>query len=801
MRNGKADNLDATAPGIVRGLLSHAGPDDPTRRRKPAHGLNGNAAAAAAGAGSGEAVSSPAWETVVSLPKRIGKYTIVRQIAEGGMGIVFEATQDEPVRSVALKVLKPGLIAGANLKRFQTEAQILADLRHDHIAQVYEAGVHHDAATGLAVAYFAMEYIPAASTLTQFAAHNELSVAERLRLFLDVLSAVGAAHKRDIVHRDLKPSNILVDANGVVKVIDFGVARTNDQSHAVATQAGMVIGTLEFMSPEQIGDQARVLDTRSDVYTLGIILHLLLADEMPYEVSRTDVTQAATTVLNVHPKPLPRLPVSSPKDLSTIIACAMIKDRRRRLPSVEKMASEIERYLEGKPIDSRRDTIYRLGRNAQRFLANNRILAFFMAVLVAGLVTHFAVVPVAFRFTRLGGWVEDAMASVSAPSLASFDHVAVVEIRDGTDFEALARTLNISGVSNEDTVAGKGSRRLLHAALLRRFVSSGCTAVGLDIMYRGESHETDAKLRAAMSSLIDQGIPVAIAQPHWFGDGNSTEPPVDPAFLATPRLLLGGISFDNDPALPMVNFAMQRKQTALVPSLAACLWGASRLDTTNLTYQFDHEHLRLVISPSDHSAPWDNQISAPVSYIGPVSLAVPAFGVEADDLSASVPFSLATAPIREAATIGLTEALLLDEESFVKRFNGRIVLLGDAREPPGKRSDIHTIQGQRVAGVWVHAATLEGLCRGRTTSYLQEAATLILTFVVAALGAAITLSRMPWGTKVLAALVIAGAAVAVSAVVYSGAGYFVNPLPVIASFFLGTTAMMILYVRPQGAPA
>ena len=189
--------------------------------------------------------------------KYIGGFHVKRIIATGGMGIVYEATQTNPRRTIALKIMKRGITSRSALRRFQYEAQILARLRHPGIAEIYQAGIHEDEIPGygkIEEPFFAMEYIPNAKTIVEYANVNNLSIRERLELFTKVCEAIHHGHQKGIIHRDLKPSNILVDSSGQPKVIDFGVARSTDSDMAVTTlqtDVGKLIGTLQYMSPEQ----------------------------------------------------------------------------------------------------------------------------------------------------------------------------------------------------------------------------------------------------------------------------------------------------------------------------------------------------------------------------------------------------------------------------------------------------------------------------------------------------------------------------------------------------------------------
>ena len=231
-------------------------------------------------------------EDEVDLPAGtdLGGVTIVRLIAAGGMGRVYEAVQAAPQRPVAVKLMRDGLVSAAGLRRFEREANVLARLQHPHIAQIYSLGTF--VRRGLAAPFFVMELVADALPITQYAMEQGLSVRDRVELLRPVCAAVFHGHLSGVIHRDLKPGNILVGDDGRPKVIDFGIARATDdglapESAAVQTAAGELLGTLHYMSPEQLGAMVAAgsasgppaIDARTDVYALGLVLQELLGGE------------------------------------------------------------------------------------------------------------------------------------------------------------------------------------------------------------------------------------------------------------------------------------------------------------------------------------------------------------------------------------------------------------------------------------------------------------------------------------------------------------------------------------------
>jgi formylglycine-generating enzyme required for sulfatase activity/predicted Ser/Thr protein kinase len=293
------------------------------------------------------------WSVPTRRPERIGAYTITGTLGVGGMGVVYRAEQEHPHRAVALKVLRPDVISRQSMRRFEHEAQVLARLQHPGIGHVYEAG-RHDAGLG-AQPFFVMELVEG-PPLTEFASSRGLDTHERLELFIKVCRAVEHAHGKGVIHRDLKPANILVSAEGEPKVLDFGVARLTDsdvRTTTLRTDVGQVIGTVAYMSPEQVSGDTEALDRRSDVYALGVVLYELLAGSLPLDLRQRSIPEAARMIQEDDPVPLSSIDRHLRGDLDTIAAKALEKSAERRYPSAAALADDIERHLRYEPVLAR----------------------------------------------------------------------------------------------------------------------------------------------------------------------------------------------------------------------------------------------------------------------------------------------------------------------------------------------------------------------------------------------------------------------------------------------------------------
>ena len=322
----------------------------------------------------------------------IGRYKLLEEIAEGGMGIVYMAEQREPVRrKVALKIVKPGMDTREVIARFEAERQALAMMDHPNIAKVFDAGE-----TESGRSFFVMELVHG-TPLTDYCDENELTVRQRLELFVPVCQAVHHAHQKGIIHRDLKPSNVMVtlyDGQPVPKVIDFGIAKALDApltERTFFTHFGQMVGTPLYMSPEQAEARDLDVDTRSDVYSLGVMLYELLSGDTPFDrervkkagcdeirrMIREDEPQPPSTrasTLAVETKVVARRKTDAARlggllrgDLDCIVMKALEKDRRRRYETAADFGRDVQHYLADEPIEARPPTVgERLGKWRRR---------------------------------------------------------------------------------------------------------------------------------------------------------------------------------------------------------------------------------------------------------------------------------------------------------------------------------------------------------------------------------------------------------------------------------------------------
>ena len=337
---------------------------------------------------------------------KIGPYKLLSILGEGGYGVVYLAEQQKPVRrQVALKIIKPGMDTKQVIARFEAERQALALLNHHNIAHIYDAGI-----TGARLSYFVMEYVKGVP-ITEHCDQQKLIIEERLELFLQVCEAIHHAHQKGIIHRDIKPSNILMSIEGkkaIPKVIDFGIAKAISQpltERTLHTERGQFIGTPEYMSPEQAEMTTQDIDTRSDIYSLGVVLYELLIGVLPFDphtLRDSGIDRLRQMIREQEPKtPSTRLSHLGEKadqiaakrrtragtlskrlqkELEWIPMKAMRKERIHRYQSVSELADDIRNYLEGAPLVAGPESaLYWMGKFVRRYKVY--VIASFVVIL------------------------------------------------------------------------------------------------------------------------------------------------------------------------------------------------------------------------------------------------------------------------------------------------------------------------------------------------------------------------------------------------------------------------------------
>ncbi|MFK7959814.1 MAG: tetratricopeptide repeat protein [Phycisphaerales bacterium] len=417
-------------------------------------------------AASAAAAASRAVAAAARLPERIGPFRIVRLLGEGGMGTVFEAEQDHPQRTVALKRLRSGAGSPELARRFEIEIRSLARLRHPGIAQLLQVGVEDGA--GGSHPWIAMEFVPGARSITGYADDEQLGASERLRLMAAVADAVHHGHQRGVIHRDLKPDNVLVDEQGAVKIIDFGVARGVDpEATAGATLTGQWVGTPRYMSPEQCLGKVRDVDMRTDTWAIGVLAYELLTGTTPHGTHES-VVALGRAIAEVPPIPPHRHDRSLRGDVEAVLLRSLEKRADDRYQTAAEMADEFRRLVRGEAVAALRHSRWYV---ARRWAARRR-KRLAAAAIALGLVAAVAIVAVIGERNRKLGenrqlqlWLLQAARPISDPFVAmpvDADRVATFEA-------AVESNANAKDASPADRL-GEADMRLL---LTRSWIDLG----------------------------------------------------------------------------------------------------------------------------------------------------------------------------------------------------------------------------------------------------------------------------------------------------------------------------------------
>lgn len=425
-----------------------------------------------------------------AIPQGFPGYRVKGILGEGGMGLVYEAEQLQPKRRVALKVLHPSLVTPDRLRRFEKESELLARLTHSGVAAIFEVGMY--VAGGAPRPFFAMEYVDG-TELVEHADQQRLGLREKIALLVELCDAVGHAHSRGIVHRDLKPSNIMVTADGRVKVLDFGIARTTDADTMLATmrtESNAMIGTLAYMSPEQLSGESGEIDIRSDVFSLGAVAYELLSGRRLCEASSASFPDAVLAIQRAQQASFGMVSRELPGEIGTIVMTAIASEPERRYADAVAISEDLRRYLRNEPIAARPPTTaYVLSKLVSRHRAFVWGVGCVLLVLV-------------------GGSIATGLGLIRATRAESAMRASVIEAQKQA---AIAEAIN--EFLNEDILSAADPTRATSPDITMREVLDLASA-RIEGRFLDEP-EVEAAIRLTLAQAFERLGSADVAEPHW----------------------------------------------------------------------------------------------------------------------------------------------------------------------------------------------------------------------------------------------------------------------------------------------
>lgn len=655
----------------------------------------------------------------------VGRYQIVRLLGRGGMGMVYEAMQEQPRRRVALKIMDPSLASTGALRRFETEAQLLGRLDHEGIARILEAGTHREPRIDAEpIPYYAMEFISEARPITEHAAARGLDLAARLRLMAAVCDAVHHGHCEGVLHRDLKPENVVVDAQGRAKVIDFGIARVTEPELAATriTEVGQLVGTLQYMSPEQFDGYSDRLDARSDVYALGVMLYELTCGRLPYDVTGKTVIQAAQVVRQTQPPPPGRIDQRLAGELETIILKAMHKDVDRRYPRAADLAADLRRVIQGEPIEARRDSkTYIARKTTTRWMARNPDQA-----LVAGLLLALAAV---FGLFETDTFFRSAPADLAImrrllsgpaprPLAGPPEHVRVIMFDVDTGFDRLARESGLPDASPVPSgpLSADISWRIVHGEMMKKLAAARPAGVLWDSTFSSAT-EYDTAFLAGADALAAAGIEAVTTRRDWEPGATFLNPEFEPRFQSGAALLNPMTEDGEAHPRPVWRYelAFRHPNSVVLASAPLLLFGVSLHPGTFPQAEFttDPAELLLLFNRKEPRVPGVEPV--PVAEPRKIPITWTERDVESTTQDPSSAALVAGFLVHmpgpaalEACTLRYEDAYRMPAEELARHIGGKMVILGQIHDDDRQ---LYT-DGRVIPGTYALAATAESLARG-----------------------------------------------------------------------------------------
>lgn len=646
----------------------------------------------------------------------IDGYDILSRIHAGAQGVVYKAVQLSTSRTVAVRLLPHEHSATDRQKhRFEREVGLAASLRHPNIVTVYDSGLTSGRY------FFAMEYIHG-KPLDQYLKSANLSVPDKLRLFATICSALSYAHQKGVIHRDLKPGNILVDAAAQPHVVDFGLAKSAGvvamHGDAPFTLTSQFMGTLAYASPEQTKGDPTLIETRSDVYSLGVILYEMLTGTYPYPMN-ADLAKMFHTICHTPPKPPSAIASGVNQDIDTIVLRALAKEPDRRYQTVADLQQDVERWLAGEPISARRDSLPYLmrlkGRQCiQRRPATTAHLIVLLAVIVGAgafdLVLHRV-----FGLTNVYEMLVTQLVPAPVPT-NSLAHVRIIAINDQTPkaIDSLAVQEDLADV----TPSNWKSVRRLHGRLMQRLARSAARGVVWDIAFQDEqpfNRDFVEGVRALQSAAVNPVVAMAT----W--ELNDGVPATIARDILATKIAWGGTTLGCDDQAPWrADLVVKRGESARLIGLGLAALGAMRHPMKDFDVHLDpsSESVQMRFFPS--SAPYlQSSATAATETVRLTSVrrcAAPTAedldaGIETGDLIGQYIFLLPDDAAFASAIIAYQDVFNATESQLRRWFADKLVLIGDMRSPPASRDWYPSPDGRVLSGVHGHAAAIESLLR------------------------------------------------------------------------------------------
>ncbi len=741
---------------------------------------------------------SSAIDLLFEQPVNVGQYRLLRRLGHGGMGVVFEAEHPGLDRRVALKLLRVERTTARHIERFADEARLLARLDHPNVARVFDSGTQ-PAPEGRQIPYYVMERITPGQNLLTYVDEQQSSLRERLGLFLQVLNGVAAANDQGVVHLDLKPGNLLVDAEGNVKVIDFGISRLFDEAGIAWTKTEhATAGTAAYMSPEQLAGDRQRIGVQSDVWALGVILYELLTGELP-PGSRTEVYPATGTHLPAAghaARQAVKLNPDLDRALALILTQALEPEPELRYPTVRELQEDVAAWLEGVPIAPRRSGSVRRAwvRTRKAAARRRRLLAPASALFFAALsVVVASAIYVGISDDGLRGYIESQMVHrLDYIPDGPPEHVVMVAVTDQTDVAALAEAEQLPWVTPDVP----RSFRALYGRMLNRLAPAAPAAIAFDIAFPSDSIY-DRLLAEGLDEARSRQIPVTVTLLSW-EDG--LDGPTPTASVVRPLVQEGSATLSIDPSSPRsADLAVQQPNEPVLPAFPLLAATSFRTDSKITGMSLRPEDLTVRLAFADGTP----ELAVRATDFVERAIPVPEVGLRVGASMAQAVLELPPSEAMQSAVVDLQWVFEATPAELADRFKGKLVMIADHRE--GRDYVADHPDGGTVPVSFMHMMAVEQLLTGRMpkrVSYLSAFGAYIeldvaFSMIAGAAGAGLGLvvGHRPFRRGLILVALLVGGTGSVAAA-YQFGGWLVDPVTPAIALLLASelTAVVRLYL-------